>query len=120
MIKKTVLAVFVAASLAAVALPAAAETYVRIGPPPPREEMAPAPRAGYVWAPGHWEYRKHDYRWVNGTSIRARNGYYYSPYAWSEHDGHWHSQSGHWQRGDRDHDGVPDRNDRAPNNPNRS
>jgi hypothetical protein len=29
-------------------------------------------------------------------------------------------QPGGWRRGDADHDGVPNSQDRAPNNPNRS
>lgn len=120
MIKKTILAAIFAASLAAVALPAAAVTYVRIAPPPPREEMVPAHRPGYVFAPGHWEWRNNHYRWAKGTWIHARNGYRYNPHAWVERDGRWYMERGHWQRGDRDRDGVPDRYDRAPKNPHRS
>jgi hypothetical protein len=42
---------------------------------------------------------------------------------WVERDGRWAYQAGRWERGnrnrDRDGDGVPNRMDRAPNNPNR-
>jgi hypothetical protein len=119
MIRKAIVGAIFVASLTAVAVPAAAVTDVRVAPPPPREELAPAQRHGYVWAPGHWEWRRGDYHWVNGAWLRARHGYHYSPNTWVEHDGHWHMERGHWQQGDRDHDGVPNRYDRAPDNPNR-
>src|SRR4029450_11502978 len=37
--------------------PANAQVNITFGspPPPPRYEVVPAPRAGYVWAPGHYE-----------------------------------------------------------------
>ena len=34
--------------------------------------------------------------------------------------GGWYMERGHWDRGDRDHDGVPNRIDRRPDNPRRS
>ena len=120
MIKKTVMAAIVAASLLAVAAPTVADTYVRIAPPPPREEMVPGHRPGYVWAPGHWEWRNNHYRWASGVWVRERRGYNYNPHTWVERDGRWYMERGRWQRGDRDHDGVPNRFDRAPNNPNRN
>ena len=48
---------------------------VRVGPPPPRHEAVPSARAGYVWAPGYWDYRGHRHVWVNGHWERARHGY---------------------------------------------
>jgi hypothetical protein len=42
---------------------------------------------------------------------------------WVERDGHWVMERGRWDRGgrhDRDGDGVPNRMDEHPNNPNRS
>ncbi len=119
MIRKMILAAVIAVSLTAVAVPAAAQAYVRIAPPPPREEMVPGHRPGYVWAPGHWEWRHRHYYWVNGYWLRERHGYHYNPHTWVERNGQWYLERGHWQHGDRDHDGVPDRYDRAPNNPNR-
>jgi hypothetical protein len=120
MIRKTILAAILAASFGSIATPASAQIVVRIGPPPPRVEVAPPPRPGSVWVAGHWEWRNNRHQWIAGTWIRERRGYVYSQPAWVERDGRWYHSRGNWKRGDRDGDGVPDRRDRAPNNPNRS
>ncbi len=92
-------------------------------PPPPRFERVPPPRQGYVWAPGHYEWRGNRYVWMRGTWVQARPGYVYRAPQWRERDGRWEYRRGDWERGqmrrDRDHDGVPDRFDSRPNNPNR-
>ena len=31
---------------------------IQTPPPPPRVERVPPPRRGYVWAPGHYEWRR--------------------------------------------------------------
>ncbi|MET0543358.1 MAG: YXWGXW repeat-containing protein [Variovorax sp.] len=92
---------------------------VQIGtpPPPPRVERVPPPRAGYVWAPGHWEPRGNRYVWASGAWVRARPGYAYNAPQWHEQDGRWEYRRGEW---DRDHDGVPNRHDRHPNNSHRN
>lgn len=120
MIRKTILAVMLAASIGAVASSASAEIIVRVAPPPPRTEVIPPARHGRVWVAGHWGWQNGHHHWVPGTWIRERPGYHYSQPNWVERDGRWHMQSGNWRRGDRDGDGVPNDRDRAPNNPNRS
>jgi hypothetical protein len=120
MIKKIVLAAMLAASIGSISAPAtSAERYAREAPPPPRTETVPAARRGWVWAPGHWEWRGRRYHWVKGTWLRERRGYRYAEHQWVERDGKWYREGGNWRRGDRDGDGVPNRMDRAPNNPNR-
>jgi len=123
--KKTLIAALLASSIGAVALPAAAEIYVNIAPPAPRYEVVPAPRAGYVWAPGYWDWRGHRHVWVRGHWERERHGYYWHPNRWIERDGHYVLEKGRWDRerfaenrgrGDRDHDGVPNRYDRDRDN----
>ncbi len=81
-------------------------------PPPPRWERTPAPRPGYVWAPGHWEWQGNRHAWVTGIWIEARPGYVYSAPNWIERNGRWEMEPGHWRSHDRDHDGIPDRYDR--------
>ena len=119
MIRKMVLAAMVAASFGNIATPATAAVVVQVAPPPPREEAAPTPRRGHVWVAGHWEWRGHHHQWVRGTWIRERRGYQYIQPTWAERDGRWYMERGSWRRGDRDGDGVPNRQDRAPDNPRR-
>ncbi len=137
MMKKLLIATLLAGSFAtgmSVVLPAAAAVIiVREAPPPPRAERVPKAKRGYVWAPGHWEWKRQRHVWVRGTWIKERNGYAYQPASWEERDGRWQMTRGEWRRGDRDGDGVRNRddndrdgdgvrnrNDDRPNNPNRN
>ena len=74
---------------------------------PVRHEYAAAHRPGYVWVPGHREWKGHRRAWVPGHWERARgySGYGYGAYA--QHTPRW----------DRDGDGVPNRRDARPDNP---
>jgi YXWGXW repeat-containing protein len=139
--RKALFAALVASTLATFPLAASADREIIIdsAPPPPREEVVPAPRHGYVWAPGFWEWRHGHHVWVRGHWEREHRGMYWHPSRWSEREGRWVFERGHWDRErfaenrlrDRDHDGVPNRFDRdkdgdgvpnrfdrAPNNPN--
>lgn len=119
--KKLVLGGLLAAALGSAALPAAARAnvdfYVSVGPPPVYHEVVPAPRAGLVWVPGYWDWRHGRYYWVAGHWLRHRPGYYYEPARWHHrhHGRHHHGRPAEWR--DYDHDGVPDRFDRAPFDP---
>jgi hypothetical protein len=94
---------------------------IRTAPPPPRPEAVPAARRGYVWAPGNWNWNGHRYTWSRGHWERERNGYAWRQSEWRQDArGGWVMERGGWRRGDRDGDGVPNRVDRRPNNPNRS
>jgi len=37
---------------------------VDVAPPPPRVVEYPAPRAGFVWAPGYWNWNGHEHVWA--------------------------------------------------------
>lgn len=143
--RKWLLGAIVASTLSAMPLLSNAAIYVDVAPPEPRHEIVPAPRAGYVWAPGHYVYRNGQYRWVPGHFVREVRGRYYHPGHWTERDGRWVFVQPGWRRDrfaynegyrgyardsdrdgipnrvdrDRDNDGVPNRYDRAPDNPNR-
>jgi hypothetical protein len=119
--KKALVAVLVGAGLLATAAApqpayAAVEVYVNSAPPPERYERVPKVRRGYVWAPGYWDYRGNRHVWVKGREVKARHGYVYQPNRWVERDGRWSLERSRW---DRDGDGVPNRRDAHPNNPNR-
>jgi hypothetical protein len=90
---------------------------VRIAPPAPRHEAVPAVRRGYAWAPGYWNWTGHKYTWKRGHLERERAGYAFRATTWEQADGGWRQSRGGWVRRDRDHDGVPNRADKHPNNP---
>jgi len=122
--RKLLLGAIVSASLGAVALPAAAAgIYVDIAPPAPRYEVTPAPRAGYVWIPGYWDYEGHRHVWRKGHWEHERHGYTWVPSRWEQRDGKWALERGRWEHEhvasnhDRDADGVPNRFDNHPDNP---
>ena len=126
LIKKVLVSgLFAAGMLGAVAMPlpsmAAVDVYVNVGPPPDRYEVIPAPRRGYVWSPGYWDWRNNKHVWVRGSSVRERAGYTYQPHRWVEHDGRWTQERGRWNQAHRDNDGdgIPNNRDRHPNDPNR-
>jgi hypothetical protein len=91
-----------ALAVAAATMPAVSEARVSfdlsIAPPAPLVEGVPAPRPGYVWAPGYWTWQGERYNWIAGSWMKERPGYRWEPHRWVEHDSHWQLQHGHWQR----------------------
>ncbi len=53
-------------------------------PPPVRYDPMPAPRSGYVWVEGYWNWNGGAYVWVPGRWLRARSGYEYTQPQWQE------------------------------------
>ena len=149
---KTLLGAAMAAALMGFGAAAQAQytAIVSVAPPAPRAEVVPAPRAGWVWAPGHYEWRNNEYRWVEGHWMRERVGYEYREPRWVQRaDGSWILVGNNWEerraerqarrearmhpdadfdrdgianRYDRDidGDGVRNRRDQFPYNPRRS
>ena len=129
--RKLLLGALVVSAIGAIPLTSSAAfgVYVDVAPPAPRYEVVPAPRAGYVWAPGYWDWRGGHYHWTKGHYIREHHGMYWHPDRWEQRDGRWVLERGTWDRErwngehfaqrdhDRAHDGVPNREDRAPDNP---
>jgi len=118
--KVLVSALLSAGTIAAVVTPlssvAQIEVFVNTAPPAVRYEAVPAPRSGYVWSNGYWNYNGTQHVWTPGDWQASRPGYTYSQPRWVENDGRWRYQASRW---DRDGDGVPNRSDRAPNDPTR-
>ena len=120
MMNKTFVAAAIAAAFTFGTLPAMAATvWVNVAPPELRVEQAPAARPGYQWAPGYWNWQGQHHVWHNGNWVRERQGYTYMQPQWVERDGRWQQHSGQWRRHDSDGDGVPNSQDRHPNDPNR-
>ncbi len=115
--KKLLLAA-VATTLAGFALPSFADEYYDVAPPHRRAEKMEH-RQGHVWVPGVYEWRNGKHEWVAGHLVAEKRGYRYAPDRWVMHDNNkWTYQRGGWNQ-DSDGDGVPDRLDNHPNNPNR-
>jgi WXXGXW repeat (2 copies) len=59
------------------------------GPVPPlRSEVAPPPRHGYYWEPGHWYWNGRRYVWIEGRSVYGgpRHGEYIpGDWRWNGH-----------------------------------
>jgi WXXGXW repeat (2 copies) len=68
-------------------------------PPPPPNIIVPAPRVGFVWAPGYWQWNGQRHVWVEGRWLRAHPGHHWVPEHWVEHHGHYRFVRGHWARG---------------------
>jgi WXXGXW repeat (2 copies) len=66
-------------------------------PPPARDERAPAPRDGYVWAPGYWEWSGRAYSWVPGRFIFGHRGAHWVSDRWDQVGSQWEHVSGHWE-----------------------
>ena len=142
--KKLMVAAVLAAGMiggVATSLPSYAEVDIQLnfGPPAPRYEVVPAPRSGYVWSAGHWQWNGNRHVWHPGNWQAAREGHIYQQPRWVENNGRWHYQASRWDRDgdgipnnkdrtpdgvavrhDRDRDGIPDSRDRHPNDPRRN
>jgi hypothetical protein len=68
-------------------------------PPVQPEAIPPAPGAGYVWSPGHWEWQG-GWVWVGGVWIAPPSvGMIYVAPGWEHHPhGGWAYHRGHWRR----------------------
>ena len=73
---------------------AAVTTDVRT--PPSRVELV-APRAGYVWAPGYWEWYGRSYHWATGSYIYERRHAHWVADQWVQEGGRWHYLRGRWE-----------------------
>ncbi len=90
----------VALAAGAIGAPAWGAVYVyrdvSQAPPTQLEETMPAPREGYVWAPGYWDWRDSKYAWSRGHWIKARPGYRYAGPRWVQDQGRWNLYAENW------------------------
>ncbi|MEX3633544.1 YXWGXW repeat-containing protein [Paraburkholderia sp. BR14320] len=78
------------------ATPAFAQVVIAPMAPPPRVEVVPAPRDGYVWDQGRWRWEHGRYVWAPGHWQPVRVGYRWVPGHWAQRGPHWRWIEGHW------------------------
>ncbi|MGN6580522.1 MAG: YXWGXW repeat-containing protein [Bordetella sp.] len=83
-------------SLSACVVEPARPAVIHVAPPSPPVEVVPAPRPGYVWDRGHWNWREGRYVWIPGHWRAVRVGYHWVPGHWAERHGGWVWVEGHW------------------------
>jgi hypothetical protein len=103
MIKRGIAIFFAAAMLSAPAYAVVNFSFgIEVAPPPPRVEVMPPMRPGFVWAPGYWAWERGRHVWIEGRWIEARRGEFWVPDRWVEYrdprGAHWHMEPGHWER----------------------
>jgi len=81
---------------AAIAQARSVEDEINTAPPADRAEVVPAPRTGYVYERGHYDWDGHAYVWNEGRFIEERPGHVYEQ-PMIEHRGeHYYFHKGHW------------------------
>ena len=72
-------------------------------PPPLRFESVPAPRDGFIWAPGYWNWDGSRHVWSGGHWERVRRGEDYVRPEWRQENGKWRLVQGGWKQNHRKH-----------------
>jgi hypothetical protein len=75
-----------------------------------RVERVGAPRRGYVWVAGYWDWRNGRYQWTRGHYERSKAGKRWRQPQWEEREGAWVRVNGDW-------DTAPQYPDQAPPEP---
>jgi len=98
-------AVFCASiALSAAALPAQAQVsgaiVLEVAPPAARVEVVPAPREGFIWAPGYWRWEepRRSHVWVEGRWEAERPGYRWVADSWRPRERRYYYEPGRWER----------------------
>jgi hypothetical protein len=71
-------------------------------PPVVTAENVPPARAGYVWAPGYWNWNGSKYEWVAGHWMTERQGYRYVAPRWAQEEGRWTLYPENWVKNEDD------------------
>ena len=85
------------------------ELEIGTAPPPPRVEVVPEPREGFIYERGHYEWDGQRYVWVEGKFIEKREDHKWRPYVLEPRGEKWHFRAGHW---DDDRPIAPSREER--------
>ena len=76
--------------------------YVEVGaaPPPPRYEVVPDSRPGYIWVAGYWGWSGTQHVWVNGQYVPERLHHHWVTAKWEHRGAHWYFEDGRWEADD--------------------
>jgi len=69
---------------------------IQVAPPPDRVERVPAPRPGYIWAPGYYRWDHGHHVWSGGRWMHERRGHHWVPSRWEHRGDRWHFEEGRW------------------------
>ena len=99
--RNSVIAMWLASASLLCASPVAfarVDVHVEIGVPPPVAvvETVPAPRSGYVYAPGYWAWNGDRHVWIRGRAIAERPGYSWVADRWEPVGGRYRFVPGYW------------------------
>jgi hypothetical protein len=100
--KRILCAAAILAATAGALLPLQASAQVGVSvvignqPPPQRYERVPRPRAGYVWAPGYWNWDGRRHIWAPGHWERVHRYRTYHPAQWRQGPHGWELDRGGW------------------------
>ena len=97
--KKALLSLILAMSLAPAALMAQVGVVVRVAPPPPVvEHFGPPPHRGWVWVPGYQRWNGRRYVWARGYWVHPPHpGSEWVAHHWEQREGGWVMVEGHWR-----------------------
>ena len=97
--KKTLLAIVLALTLAPAALIAQVGVVIRVAPPAPIVEAHERPpHPGWVWIDGYHRWNGRRYVWVHGHWVRAPHpGAVWVAHHYEQRNGGWVLIEGHWR-----------------------
>lgn len=72
--------------------------YPTQAPPPVRVENFGAPRAGYLWVAGRWDWRNGNWAWIDGHWERERANMQWYPGRWELQGNYYVWVEGRWDR----------------------
>ena len=73
------------------------DVVIRTPPPPMPVVVVPAPRAGFVWAPGYWSWDGHRHAWHDGHWEAERPDERYVAARWANTPEGWRFFPAHWE-----------------------
>ena len=72
------------------------EVEINAAPPADRVEVVPAPRPGYVYERGHYDWDGNAYVWNDGRFVEERKGHVYVQPGIEHRGEHYYFHHGHW------------------------